>query len=149
MKNVNDLKISIYSYLLLVFVIMTVRFFAGCTELPSKSEGPDNPLDPSNPANSIEGPALILSPTQIDINRGENFQLELWIVEANAVAGMSTRIIFDHEIFNVEKVDELGEGYVIHFDSSSVDSSGTGSESFKHQKHGELKLLYYIDTQKR
>ena len=56
MKNVNDIKILRSSYLLLVFVIMVVQIFTNCAELPSQAEGPDNPLDPNNPYNNIQGP---------------------------------------------------------------------------------------------
>ena len=104
------------------FAIVFNFFSSGCESLPSKSDGPDNPLDPNNPTNIVQGPALVLSPTNVKINTGDEFQLELWIVEIYSVAGMSARINFDPTEFNVENVDSLSDN----------------SESFFLQNGGQL-----------
>jgi hypothetical protein len=103
-------------------MIIALLFHCSCKELPSESEEPDNPLDPSNPNNEIQGPALVLSPTDVQIKSGEEFQLDLWIVETDSTAGMSTRIIFDPTEFTVK----------------SADSLTTNSESFFLQNGGQL-----------
>lgn len=130
MKNVSDLMIIRYSYLLIVLIFIAVRFFTGCTELPSQAEGPDNPLDPNNPNNNIQGPALILSPTEVNIKAGNDFQLELWIVDADSMAGLSTRIYFDPLKFSVEEIDSLT----------------VNSESFLLQNGGQLIFFSNIDN---
>ena len=107
MKNIYKIVILRPASLLLSFTIIIVLFCTSCKEMPSESEGPDNPIDPNNPNNSIRGPALILSPTNIQIKSGNQFQLDLWIVETDSVAGMSTRIIFDPTEFSVQNVDSL------------------------------------------
>ena len=113
----------LYDIFFLCFFITTIILFnAGCESLPSQSDGPDNPLDPNNPNNIIQGPALILSPTDVTINTGDEFQLELWIVEADSIAGMSTRINFDPTEFTLE----------------NVDSMSANSESFFLQNGGQL-----------
>jgi len=118
--RINKLLFDIF--ILFIFNMVITLFYSGCESLPSQSDGPDNPLDPNNPNNKIQGPALILSPTDIKINTGDEFQLELWIVEADSVAGMSTRIIFDP----------------IEFSVKSVDSLDVNSESFFLQNGGQL-----------
>ena len=115
----------------LCLITIAIFFFSsGCESLPSQSDGPDNPLDPNNPNNNIQGPALVLSPTDVTINAGDEFQLDLWIVETDSVAGMSTRIIFDP--------DEIT--------AVNVDSLSTNSESFFLQNGGQLIWFFTINN---
>ena len=97
-------------YLLCIFATVLILFNSGCESLPSHSEGPDNPLDPSNPNNNIKGPALVLSPVKLDVKSQSQFELELWIVETDPIAGISTNILFDPVKFRVEEVDSLITG---------------------------------------
>jgi len=93
---------------LLCFVTpVFVLFSTGCESLPSQIEGPDNPLDPHNPNNKIDGPALVLSPTKVAVKNHGQFSLELWIVESESIAAISTRILFDPLKLSVESVDSL------------------------------------------
>ncbi len=82
-------------------------FIAGCEELPQQSKGPDNLLDPDNPDNDIQGPALVLSPTQVNVKMSSQFQLALWAVETDSMTGVSTRILFDPAKLRVVGVDSL------------------------------------------
>jgi hypothetical protein len=148
MKNIHQHPDFRSCYLFILLITISCVWLSSCSELPSKSEGPDNLFDPKNPNNLIEGPALILSPVKININNGDNFQTELWIVEANTpISGVTTRIEFDPDVFSVEGVNEIGQSFVIHSDTSSVDSSGTGSESFLLQNGGQLIFIYDIDAE--
>jgi len=94
---------------ILIWFIFTLFccFVAGCEELPQQSKAPDNRLDPDNPDNDIQGPALVLSPTNIDININSQFQLALWAVETDSMTGISTRILFDPAKLRVVGVDSL------------------------------------------
>jgi hypothetical protein len=83
--------------------------------MPSELEGPDNPLDPNNPNNMIQGPALVLSPTKVNINTGDEFKMELWLMETDSTAGMSTRIIYDPSELTVESVDSLSTNFESFF----------------------------------
>jgi len=130
MENVYYLKIDKRYFLMIVIIIIITQILSGCSELPSKSEGPDNPLDPRNPANKNQGPVLVLSPTQINVNSGNNFQLELWIVETDSIAGLSTRISYDPQQLSVEEIDSLV----------------TASESILLQNGGQLIFFSDVDT---
>jgi len=130
MENVYYLKIDKRYFLMIVIIIIITQILSGCSELPSKSEGPDNPLDPRNPANKNQGPVLVLSPTQINVNSGNNFQLELWIVETDSIAGLSTRISYDPQQLSVEEIDSLV----------------TASESILLQSGGQLIFFSNVDT---
>jgi hypothetical protein len=107
MKNINQMKIFLSKSFLIALMILSILVVSSCKELPSESQGPDNPLDPNNPNNDIQGPALILSPTDVEINSGEEFELDLWIVETDSTAGISTRITFDPTEFSVTSADSL------------------------------------------
>ena len=112
-------KSPFYSIIRITVLILLI---AGCESLPSISEGPDNPLDPANPNNNINGPALVLSPTRLNVINNSQFQLELWIVESDSIAAMSTRILYDP----------------IKISAQGVDSLQTNSESFFLQNGGQL-----------
>jgi hypothetical protein len=122
MKNINQMKIFLLKSFLIALMILSILVVSGCKELPSESQGPDNPLDPNNPNNDIQGPALILSPTDVEIKNGDEFELDLWIVETDSTAGISTRINFDPTEFSVK----------------SADSLTTNSESFLLENGGQL-----------
>jgi hypothetical protein len=94
---------------ILFWTILTIFccIIAGCEELPPQSKGPDNRLDPYNPDNDIQGPAIVLSPTKIDVKMSGQFQLDLWTVETDSMTGISTRILFDPAKLSVIGVDSL------------------------------------------
>lgn len=119
-----------YIYLLCFFATVFVLFSPGCESLPSQSDGPDNPLDPNNPNNNFNGPALVLSPTKVDIKNNDRFYIELWIVESDSIAAMSTRIIYDP----------------LELSAESVDSLQTNSESFFLQNGGQMIWLSTINN---
>jgi hypothetical protein len=119
-----------YIYLLCFFTTVFIFFSPGCESLPSQSEDPDNPLDPNNPNNTFNGPALVLSPTKVDVKNNGQFYLELWIVESDSIAAMSTRILYDPSKLRAE----------------SVDSLQTNSESFFLQNGGQLIWLSTINN---
>jgi hypothetical protein len=116
--SVCKIKLSYYIFLLSVLLLST----PGCESIPSQTKGPDNPLDPNNPNNNITGPALVLSPTQLEVNNNGQFRLELWVVESDSVAAMSTRILYDP----------------VKLKAQNVDSLMTNSESFFLQNSGQL-----------
>jgi hypothetical protein len=116
--SVCKTKFSYYIYLFSVLLLS----IPGCESIPSQTKGPDNPLDPNNPNNNITGPALVLSPTQLEVNNNGQFRLELWVVESDSVAAMSTRILYDP----------------VKLKAQNVDSLMTNSESFFLQNSGQL-----------
>ncbi len=130
MKRIYHIPIFNLCCLHILFVLLSAFWLSNCSELPSKSEGPDNPLDPRNPANKNQGPVLVLSPTQINVNSGNNFQLELWIVGTDSIAGLSTRISYDPQQLSVEEIDSLV----------------TASESILLQNGGQLIFFSNVDT---
>jgi hypothetical protein len=119
-----------YLYLFLTCIMMVTSFYVGCKELPQQAKNPDNPFDPNNPNNDIQGPALVLSPTKVEIKANEQFYLDLWVVEADPVTGISAGINFDPLSLQVE----------------SVDSLTSGSESFLLQNGGQLIFFSTIDN---
>jgi hypothetical protein len=114
----------------IITTIIIGLFFASCEELPQQVKNPDNPFDPKNPNNDIEGPALVLSPTTVQIKENDQFSIELWVVEADPVTGISTSINFDPLVLQ----------------AISVDSLTSGSESFMLQNGGQLIFFSSIDN---
>jgi hypothetical protein len=82
---------------MLAIVLITVIIIIplSCRKLPQAPDKPTNPLDPNNSNNSFHGSALVLSPSRVEVKANSRFDIELWVVESEPVAGVSTKIEFD------------------------------------------------------
>ena len=101
--NNKIIWLTCLSVSVMVFFIIMV----GCDQLPQQADNPDNPLDPGNPDKVIDVPALVMSPVEIEVPSNGQFDLELWVLEASKVAGITSRITFDPANLQVNGVDSL------------------------------------------
>jgi hypothetical protein len=129
-------KISSIILIILVSIVPLT-----CRKLPQAPDKPANPLDPNNPDNIFNGTALVLSPSRVEIKANSQFTLELWVVEAEPIAGISAKIEFDRGKLQVAECDLLNE-------TSFLLNNGGYLIAFKeiNESYLQLDLLVVADT---
>ena len=102
------LKVQRLPYSFISAVISTIILIVpACKSLPGGPGTADNPFDPDNPNNSFNGTALVLSPAVFSISSGAQFSIDLWIVEADSIAGFNVKVEFDPDELRLEQVNFL------------------------------------------